>query len=147
MDLVVVDGQGAGMGCALIQEVKNRFPALRVGGVGLNDYACEQLRQAGADQVQPLPEGMAMLASARVIAGGVGVLVPGALQGEVHAEVAQTIAQSEAVKVLIPLNRCRILVAGTKGQKMRDQILDAAQTIGTLLQKEKEGIGTACTKR
>ena len=50
--------------------------------------------------------------SARVIAGPIGILVADAFLGEMTPAMALAVAQSGAVKLLIPMNHCNNVVVG-----------------------------------
>ena len=49
---------------------------------------------------------------ADIIVGPIGIIVADALLGEVSEKMAQAINTSDAKKVLIPLNKCDVLIAG-----------------------------------
>ena len=49
MNILVIDGQGGGMGKQLVAAIKNEFPQLTVLGVGTNSTATAAMYKAGAD--------------------------------------------------------------------------------------------------
>ena len=59
--------------------------------------------------------------------GPIGIIIADALLGETTPTMALAVAQSDAKKILIPVNRCESLVAGTMGRSLGELIEDAVQ--------------------
>ena len=77
-----------------------------------------------------------VLAAARraaVIAGPASIVVADSMLGEITPKMAAAIGQSEAEKVLIPLNRCGILIAGVQECPVDELIEKAAAMILKLI--------------
>jgi hypothetical protein len=53
-----------------------------------------------------------------IIVGVIGIIVANSMLGELTPLMAKAIAESPAKKVLIPLNRCNIHVAGVKNEPL-----------------------------
>ena len=70
---------------------------------------------------------------AKVIAGPLGIVIADALLGEVTPAMARAVGQSDAVRVLVPMNRCDTLVAGVGEKPMGELIDDAVGKIVSLL--------------
>ena len=49
MNLLVIDGQGGGMGRQLVENIKKAFPDIHVRAVGTNAFATQAMLKAGAD--------------------------------------------------------------------------------------------------
>ena len=49
MNIAVVDGQGGGIGRAIVDRVKKAFPDINVIALGTNSVATGQMLRAGAD--------------------------------------------------------------------------------------------------
>ena len=49
MEILVIDGQGGGMGRGIVGELRKRFPQARIRAVGTNSVATGNMRKAGAD--------------------------------------------------------------------------------------------------
>ena len=62
---------------------------------------------------------------ADIIFGPIGIIVADALVGEVSPAMASAVGASEAVKILIPMEKCATLVAGIEGQSLSFLIADA----------------------
>ncbi len=112
-EILVVDGQGGRIGQSLIEEVRRRQLPLGITAIGTNATATSVMLKAGADRgatgENPL---IVACRSARVIAGPIGILVADAFLGEMTPAMALAVAQSSAVKLLIPMNHCNNVVVG-----------------------------------
>ena len=51
---------------------------------------------------------------ADVIIGPIGIVIADSLTGEITPKMAQAVGQADAVRILIPMNRCENLVAGVR---------------------------------
>lgn len=113
MRVLVVDGQGGGIGRQLVAEIKAAYPDHEVTAVGTNVSATNAMLRAGADRAATGEN--AVVASSRradVIAGPLGIVVADSLVGEITPAMAVAIGQSEARRVLIPVDRCGTVVVG-----------------------------------
>ena len=54
MEIVVIDGQGGGIGKNIIQVLKEKHPEYTIIGVGTNSMATTQLKKGGADIIVKL---------------------------------------------------------------------------------------------
>ena len=52
MKVLIIDGQGGGLGRQLVAAVKERFPEIEVLAVGANSTATGAMLRAGADQAK-----------------------------------------------------------------------------------------------
>ena len=115
MKILVVDAQGGGLGRALIEKLRAANLPIEIFGVGTNSMATASLRKAGADACATGENAVIYNAKhADVIMGGMGILSANAMMGEISPAMAAAISESEAVKLLIPLNRCNIVVCGVQ---------------------------------
>lgn len=132
MQIVVIDGQGGGIGKTLVERLRAELPKAQIIAVGANSIATSAMLKAGAD-VGATGEN-AVLCNARaadVIAGPVGILVANAMWGEITPAMAAAIAESPAQKVLIPVEKCRVHVAGVVEKPLSKYIEDAVAAIHT----------------
>jgi hypothetical protein len=96
----------------------------RIMALGTNRIAAEAMRDAGAEQVESGIEAIARIVpTADVIVASLNMVLPGAMLGEVTQEIARTILEAKAKKVLLPLNRVRVEIVGTEGRTM-DTLID-----------------------
>ena len=73
----------------------------------------------------------------REIIAPIGIVIADALLGEVTPSMAAAVGQADAVRILIPMNRCKNIVAGIGDLSMTELIGDALNRIESLL-KTKE---------
>ena len=130
MQIMVIDGQGGGMGRQIVSEIKAALPDAVVRAVGTNTAATEAMRKAGAD-ITATGENAVLVGArkARVIVGPVGIVIADALHGEITPEMARAVGQSGATRVLIPVNQCDNLVAGMEHQPLGRLIESAIDLI------------------
>jgi len=113
MNILVIDGQGGQLGGQLIKSLKANVEDVKVMAVGTNATATATMLKAGADQAAT-GENPVIVASrkADVIIGPIGIVIADALFGEITPQMAIAVGQADAVRILLPMNRCDNLVAG-----------------------------------
>lgn len=135
MNILVIDGQGGGIGKTLIEEIKKRFPNEQVSAVGTNALATSMMLKANPD-IAATGENALIFQShhADVIVGPVGIIIPNALQGEVSARMAEALTMSHAKIIVIPMQKCRVSIIGTNVKKLSEYLEEAMQEIQQLLE-------------
>jgi len=134
MNLLIIDGQGGQLGAQLIREILSRFPAAEIRAVGTNAAATAAMLKAGAAQAAT-GENPVLVACRRadVILGPIGIVITDALYGEVTPAMAAAVGQADAVRILIPMNRCENLVAGVPDVPLSALIGDAMDKLAKIL--------------
>ncbi|GHU82086.1 hypothetical protein FACS1894191_8900 [Clostridia bacterium] len=140
MTILVVDAQGGGLGRALIEKLIRSGVDAEIIGVGTNSLASSALLKAGASAVATGENAVVHNAArADIIAGGIGIVCANAMLGEITPAMASAISGSEAIKVLIPLNRCKIQVCGVTDQPLPVKLDYAVSDITSLIDEIKIG--------
>ena len=113
MNLLAIDGQGGQLGSQIIRAIRTRYNDINIIAVGTNATATTSMIKAGANQ-GATGENPVIVASrkADVIIGPVGIVIADSLLGEITPKMAVAIGQSNATKILVPINKCENLVAG-----------------------------------
>ena len=113
MKIMVMDGQGGRMGKSIVEQVKAQFPEDEILAIGTNSIATAAMLKAGAD-AGATGENPAIVGcrTADIIIGPMGIVIADSLLGEITPKMAVAIGQSEAKKILIPVNRCQHFVVG-----------------------------------
>ena len=126
--LVVIDGQGGGVGKSLVAAIKQLAPSQRVIALGTNVQATAAMLRAGADAAATGESAIRyQCKSADVIAGVAGILHANAMMGEISPGIAAAVSLSEGQKVLVPLERCGLMIAGVGKQPLDSLIREAAR--------------------
>ena len=128
--ILIIDGQGGGMGRTLITQLRAAGCAREILAVGANAAATAAMRKAGANAGATGENAVLVNAPrAAVIAGPLGIVLADSLLGECTAAMAAAVARSPAHKVLVPVSRCSVSVAGVEEKPLADYIADAVQRI------------------
>ena len=126
---MVMDGQGGGIGRAIIRRLRDAFGEdVEILALGTNSVATSQMMKAGANRgatgenaiVRTAPE-------ADIILGPLGIIIANAMMGEVTPEMSKAIGSSKALKVLIPLTQERVEIMGLSGEPLPhliDQVIE-----------------------
>jgi len=115
MNILVVDGQGGGIGRQLVENIKRTFPSLEITAVGTNVLATQAMLKAGADHAATGENAVIVgCRTADMIAGPVGIVIADSLWGEITPAMAIAISQSRAVRILLPMNQCSNWIAGVE---------------------------------
>ena len=110
--VVVVDGHGGGMGKALVARLRERLPQVHVRAVGTNSAATEAMLKGGAEDGATGENAVIFnVGKADFVVGSVAIVMANGLMGEISPRMAQAVGESDAIKVLIPANRCGIRMA------------------------------------
>lgn len=118
MKLLVIDGQGGKMGKLLVEQIKNQWTEWEVIAVGTNSIATAAMLKAGADAGATGENPVIVQArDADVILGPIGIVIANALMGEVTPAMAMAVGASKAHKILLPVNKCSVTIAGTELRK------------------------------
>lgn len=128
MKVVVIDGQSGRMGQLFIERAVAAGLPCEFLAVGANAIATTAMLKAGA-KAGATGENPVLVAcrTADVIVGPIGILAADSLMGEITPAMAVAVGQSAARKLLLPVNHCNNIVAGTKDlplSKLMDEAVD-----------------------
>jgi hypothetical protein len=136
MNVLVIDGQGGRLGGQLVRLIGERFPEMRIMAVGTNATAAAVMKKAGAHQVAS-GENPTVVAcrKADVIIGPIGIVIADSLFGEVTPNMALAVGQADAVRILIPVNKCENYVAGVQSLSLGALMQDVMDTLEQMQQE------------
>lgn len=130
--VLIIDGQGGNMGRQLVEQLLLQSNiTLEVTVVGTNAIATANMLKASA-RVQGATGENAVVVAARkadVIVGPVGIVMADALLGEITPAMANAVAQSNAYKVLLPVNKCNHFIVGVRDDSMSQLVQQAVQEV------------------
>ena len=113
MTIMVMDGQGGRMGKSVVEQIRKRFPEDEILAIGTNSIATAAMLKAGAD---------AGATGENPAIGPIGIVIADSLMGEITPNMAVALGQSQAKKVLIPVNRCQHFVVGCQDLPLGDYV-------------------------
>jgi hypothetical protein len=131
MRIAVVDGQGGGIGKALVEKMQKDLPNnIEIIALGTNAVAATLMMKSGAAACAS-GENAIIYNSTRVdiIVGAIGIIVSNSMLGELTPAMAKAISESPAKKILIPMNLCNIEIAGFNNELMNYFIESALEKI------------------
>ena len=112
--ICVIDGQGGGIGSAIIKKLKETFgESMEVIALGTNAIATAQMIKARANRGASGENAIVQTVQQMdVNIGPIGIIMAHAMLGEVTPAMAEAIAGSPAKKILLPLSQENIEIAG-----------------------------------
>ena len=133
MNVLVIDGQGGGLGRQLVAALSAQCPDIRLVAVGTNSVAAQAMHKAGAQRAATGENAVVVnCRNADIIVGPIGILAADALMGEITAAMAVAIGRSEARKLLLPVNQCNNIVAGTQSLPLSRLMDEAVEVLRSL---------------
>ena len=126
MNILIIDGQGGGIGRQLVAALRAEMPEALLTAVGTNGTATAAMLKAGAQQGATGENAVVVACrTADLIIGPIGMVVADSLLGEVTPRMAKAVARSRAKRILIPLNLCDNIVVGVKDLPMAELVREA----------------------
>jgi hypothetical protein len=127
--ICVIDGQGGGIGAAIIKKLKDRFEErIVVIALGTNAIATAGMLKARANKGASGSNAIVQtVKKADIIIGPVGIVMPQAMMGEVTPLMAEAVCCADAKKILLPLFQENMEVVGMSGLPLPhlvDELLD-----------------------
>jgi hypothetical protein len=134
MNVIVIDGQGGRLGAQLVKEISEQFENISLTAIGTNALATAAMLKAGAKNAAT-GENPVIVAcrKADVIIGPVGIVIADSLLGEVTEKMALAISRSQAIRILIPMNKCDNFIAGVTNLNTGDLISDAIAKLRNII--------------
>ena len=131
MRIAVVDGQGGGIGKAIVESLRNTFgDTIEIVALGSNALATAAMLKAGATEGASGENAVAVtVRKVDIIIGSVAIIAANSMLGELTPKMARAIAESTAKKILIPLNRCNLHVAGIQSVSLPQHIANVIDMV------------------
>ncbi len=113
--ICVIDGQGGGIGAAVIKQLRQRYTdTIEIIALGTNAIATAQMLKAKANRGASGENAIVRTApDVDVIIGPIGIVLANAMMGEVTPAMAAAVAASRAPKLLLPLTQENVTIVGT----------------------------------
>ena len=134
MKVLVIDGQGGGLGRQLVAAVKAGYPDVEVLAVGTNSAATGAMLKAGADMAATGENSVEVACrKVDVIMGPVGIVIADSMLGEITPRMAAAVGQSQAGRILIPVNMCDNIVVGIADLPMTKKVESAVEALADFM--------------
>lgn len=131
--VLIIDGQGGRIGRSLAEKLLSKNCPCRLLAVGTNSMATAAMLKAGIQDAATGENPVCVCADeADIITGPLGILAANSLMGEITPRMAAAVSESKAVKILVPVTRCRVRVAGVSELPVTAYIDQATETIYNL---------------
>ena len=130
MRVMVMDGQGGGIGKALVEELHTRHPQIEIVVVGTNATATANMMKGGTT-LGATGENAVVFNSrkADAIVGPIGIVMANAMLGEITPKMAEAVSSSNAKLYLIPMNRCHANIIGIENKRLSEYIEEAVKRL------------------
>lgn len=139
MNILIIDAQGGGMGRQLITAIKKEFTEVEVTAVGSNALATSNMLKAGADHAATGENAVVVgCRKADVIIGPIGIVIADSMYGEITPVMAVAVGQSNARKLLIPMDQCDNIIIGIGNHSMNFLVSSVIEELEEIIEFHKE---------
>jgi hypothetical protein len=137
MEVVVIDGQGGGIGKNIIQILKANISNIFIIGVGTNSIATNNLKKGGADVIATGENAVIYnVRKANIIIGPIGICFSNSMYGEISPAMANAVTESAALKYLIPVSKCNAKVTGVISKPINEYIDEVVMLVKEFIEKK-----------
>ena len=130
--ILIIDGQGGQIGSQLIKSIIEYD--VEIMAVGTNSTATNAMLKAGAKNgatgENPVIVGCK---TADIIIGPIGIVIADSLYGEITPKMAIAVGQSNAKKILIPINKCDNIIVGVNDLNLTVMIKNVLKIVEDLI--------------
>jgi hypothetical protein len=118
--VMVMDGQGGGIGSAIIKGIREAISdELEIFALGTNSIATSRMMKAGANRGATGENAIVRTCcKVDIIIGPLAILMSHSMMGEVTPRMSEAVCSSEAKKILIPLTQERVEIVGISGEPL-----------------------------
>lgn len=138
MKIAVIDGQGGGIGRIIVEKLRHSVgPDDCIIGLGTNAVAASVMLKAGANEGASGENAIVWSASrVDMIAGSIAIIAANSYAGELTPRMAEAIASSSALKILMPINRCGIEMTCSQDEPLPIQVDQLVTRIKTICSRQ-----------
>ena len=138
MRLMVIDGQGGGIGASVIKGLRESMGTdLAILALGTNSVATSRMMKAGANKGATGENAIIRTSQhVDVIIGPLAILMANSMMGEVTPEIASAVSSSDAEKILIPLTQEKVRIVGIAAEPLPHlvgQVIDVIREMNKAL--------------
>ena len=131
MIIAVIDGMGGGIGAQIVSSLREDLPTyIDIYALGTNSIATSAMMKAHANK-GATGENAIVVSSKRanIIVAPISVTIPNSMMGEVTSKISEAVADSEALKILLPIMPENIELVGLENKPLALLIKDTVKVI------------------
>lgn len=131
MRVAVIDGQGGGIGKVIVDKLRKAFgEEIDIIALGTNSLATAIMLKAGANEGATGENAISYnVNKVDLILGPIAIICANGLLGELTPNMANIIGESSVRKILIPLSKCNIEIAGIENKPLPHYVEDAIEMV------------------
>jgi hypothetical protein len=131
MVIMVMDGQGGGIGSVVIKALRTAATEdVEILALGTNSAATARMMKAGANRGATGENAIVQMSQkADVIMGPLAILMAHAMMGEVTPRMAEAVSMSHARKILIPLTQEKVTLVGLTADPLPHLVEEAVRVV------------------
>ena len=131
MVIAVIDGMGGGIGAQIVTSLREELPSyIEIYALGTNSIATSSMMKSHANKGATGENAIIVSTKkASVVVAPISVVIPNSMMGEVTSKISESIATSEALKILLPIMPEDIEMVGLEGKPLSLLIKDAVKVI------------------
>ena len=135
--IAVIDGQGGGIGSAMIKRLREDLAEqVEIIGLGTNAMATGAMLKGGANKGSSGENAIVQtVKTVDIIIGTTGIVIANSMMGELTPKMAEAIASSPAMKYLLSLKMPEVEIIGAPKEPL-------PHLIDQLVKRIKEFVGT-----
>jgi hypothetical protein len=132
--VAVIDGQGGGIGAAVIKEIRREFQeSLEIWALGVNATATENMMKARANRGATGENAIRVsLTRCDALVAPMAVGWANSMMGEISASIAETVMSCDVLKIFIPLSQEKVVLAGFQSEPLPHLISKAIELLKKL---------------
>jgi hypothetical protein len=134
--IAVIDGQGGGIGSSMIKRLRETFAEdVEIIALGTNAMATGAMLKVGANKGASGENAIVQtVKSVAIIIGSTGIVLANSMMGELTPKMAEAIASSPGLKLLLPLKIPGVEIIGASKEPLPhlvDQLIKRIQEMMT----------------
>ncbi len=131
MVIMVMDGQGGGIGSVVIKALRTAVTEdVEILALGTNSAATSRMMKAGANRGATGENAIVLTSQGvDVIMGPLAILMAHAMMGEVTPRMAEAVSMSHARKILIPLTQEKVTLVGLTAEPLPHLVEEAVRVV------------------
>ncbi|MDR2459662.1 MAG: DUF3842 family protein [Deltaproteobacteria bacterium] len=129
--IAVIDGQGGGIGSAIIKEIRREFQEdMEIWALGANATATEAMMKARANRGATGENAISLcLPRVNALVAPIAVSWANSMMGEITPAIAKAVMTSEILKIFIPLSLERVILAGYQSEPLPHLVAKAVEIL------------------